>query len=165
MDSSVSPKDEMWFLCVCHHILTQSTAESRPSDWAVMELHSCHFHVGSDVALWNVYCIQVHNVIKCWNRIAEFPGLTTGSAITAVVENGVRVEKSVVFRRSKNRGLCLQCWSFDRAPAKKRCVMQVTLIGFVMGKNSDEWILFAVQEQKQDKLPQTRRCPKLCQLF
>jgi len=26
MDSSVSPKDEIWFLRVCHHISTQSTA-------------------------------------------------------------------------------------------------------------------------------------------
>lgn len=35
-------------------------------------------------------------MIKFWNRIAEFPGLTTSSAITAVVENGVAAARIAV---------------------------------------------------------------------
>jgi hypothetical protein len=110
-----------------------------------------------DVALWNVYYIQVHNVIKCWNRIAEFPGLTTSSAITAVVENGVRVEKSVVCRRRSRSVFAVL--EFDRAPAKKSCVMQVTLIGFVRGKNEDECIsgFFCSRSKNRNKTS----CPKL----
>ena len=54
-------------------------------------------------------------MIKCWNKIAEFPGLTTSSATTAVVENGVQVSRLSPQQESRFVFAVLE---FGRAPAK-----------------------------------------------
>ena len=44
MDSSISPKDEIWFLRVCQHIQTQSTAqplEMAKICWPEMSVTNC----------------------------------------------------------------------------------------------------------------------------
>jgi len=65
MDSSIAPKDEMWFLRVCHHVsndslrwlqaIPASGLEGSAKWWGQPRTSPFHSHLTRDMFLWPQY--------------------------------------------------------------------------------------------------------------